>query len=161
MSRAVSCSSLCQLLRALLLGQCVRGIAVLRVLVSIVASYICILGYLLEYLPSKASLLVLLFLFLRVLLLYFLPLLGLLRALEYLPPIALAMLRLRFLLPQLASVPLTPIRLSSVSLASIILLQIVSQRSFMLYFSSFLSISNIGQITNTTQVDIVMEKLII
>ena len=66
---------------------------------SILASYIYILGYLLEYLPSKASLLVLLFLFLRVLLLYFLPLLGLFRALEYLPPIALIMLRLRFLLP--------------------------------------------------------------
>ena len=89
---------------------------------SILASYIRILGYLLGYLPSRASLLVLLFLFLRVLLLYFLPLLGLLRALEYLPPMALTMLRLRFLLPKLASIPSTPIRLSSVGLASIALL---------------------------------------
>jgi hypothetical protein len=60
--------------------------------VSILTSYIYILGYLLEYLPSKASLLVLLFLFLKVLLLYFLPLLGFLRALEYLPPIELTIL---------------------------------------------------------------------
>ena len=66
---------------------------------SILASYIYILGYLLEYLPSRASLLVLLFLFLKVLLLYFLPLLGLLRALKYLPPMALTILRLGFLLP--------------------------------------------------------------
>ena len=141
MSRAVSYSYLCQLLRVLLLGQCVRGITVLRVLVSILASYIRILGYLLGYLPSRASLLVLLLLFLRVLLLYFLPLLGLLRALEYLPPIALTMLRLKFLLPQSASIPLTPIHLSSVSPASIILLQMVSQRSFVVYFSSFLSLT--------------------
>jgi hypothetical protein len=60
--------------------------------VSVLASYIYILGYLLGYPPGRASLLVLLFLFLRVLLLYFLPLLGLLRALEYLPPIVLTML---------------------------------------------------------------------
>jgi hypothetical protein len=66
---------------------------------SVLASYIYILGYLLGHLPSRASLLVLLFLFLRVLLLYFLPLLGLLRALEYLPPISLTILPLRFLLP--------------------------------------------------------------
>ncbi len=89
---------------------------------SILASYIYILGYLLGYLPSKASLLVLLFLSLRVLLLYFLPLLGLLRAFRYLPPIVLTILRLRFLLPKLASIPLTPIYLSSISLTSIILL---------------------------------------
>ena len=63
---------------------------------SILANYIYILGYLLEHLPSRASLLVLLFLFLRVLLLYFLPLLGLLRALRYLLPIVLTILRLRF-----------------------------------------------------------------
>ena len=87
----------------------------------VLASYIYILGYLLGHLPSKANLLVLLFLFLRVLLLYFLPLLGLFRALKYLPPIALTMLWLGFLLPKLASVPLTSIRLSSVSLTSIIL----------------------------------------
>ena len=85
-------SSLCQLLRVLLLGWCVRGIVVLRVLVSVLASYIYILGYLLGRLPSRANLLILLFLFLGVLLLYFLPLLGLLRALKYLPPIALTML---------------------------------------------------------------------
>jgi hypothetical protein len=59
---------------------------------SVLASYIRILGYLLEYLPSRANLLVLLFLFLRVLLLYFLLLLGLLRALRYLPPIVLTIL---------------------------------------------------------------------
>src|SRR6266576_3497865 len=119
MLRAVSYSSLCQLLRVLLLSWCVRGIIVLYVLVFVLASYIYILGYLLGHLPSKASLLVLLFLFLRVLLLYFLPSLGLLGALECLPPMALTMLRLGFLLPQLASIPLTPIRLSSVSPASI------------------------------------------
>jgi len=89
--------------------------------VSILASYIRILGYLLGHLPSRANLLVLLFLFLRVLLLYFLPLLGLLRALRYLPPIVLTILRLMFLLPKLVSIPLTPIHLSSISLTSIIL----------------------------------------
>ena len=67
-------------------------IIVLYILVSILASYIRILGYLLGRLPSRANLLILLFLFLGVLLLYFLPLLGLLRALKYLPPIALTML---------------------------------------------------------------------
>jgi len=79
------------------------------------------LTYLLRHLPSKANLLVLLFLFLRVLLLYFLPLLGLLKALKYLPPIGLTILRLGFFLPKLASIPLTPIRLSSVGLTSVIL----------------------------------------
>jgi len=77
--------------------------------VSVLASYICILGYLLERLPSRANLLILLFLFLEVLLLYFLPLLGLLGALKCLPPIALTMLWLRLLLPKSASIPLTPI----------------------------------------------------
>ena len=127
MLRVVYYSSLCQLLRALLLSQCVRGITVLYILVSILASYICILGYLLGHLPSRANLLVLLFLFLIMLLLYFLPLLGLLRALKYLPPIALTMLQLRFLLSKLASVPLTSIYLSSVGLISIILWQMVFQ----------------------------------
>ena len=70
---------------------------------------------------SRANLLVLLFLFLRGLLLYFPLLLGLLRALRYLPPIVLTMLQLRFLLPKIASIPLTPIHLSSVGLTSIIL----------------------------------------
>ena len=88
---------------------------------SVLVNYIYILGYLLGHPPSKASLLVLLFLFLRVLPLYFLPLLGLLRALKCLPPIALTMLRLGFLLPQLAFVLLTPIHLSNVSPASIVL----------------------------------------
>ena len=68
------------------------GIIVLYILVSVLASYIRILGYLLGYLPSRANILVLLFLFLKVLLLYFLPLLGLFRALKYLPPIALTIL---------------------------------------------------------------------
>ena len=71
----------------------------LYILVFILASYIYILGYLLRPLPSKANLLDLLFLTLGVLLLYFLPLLGLFRALVYLPPIALTMLWLRFFLP--------------------------------------------------------------
>src|SRR6266550_2285022 len=97
MLRVVCYSSLCQLLRALLFSWCVGGIIVLYVLVSALASYIYILGYLLGYLPSRANLLVLLSLFLGVLLLYFLPLLGLLRALKYLPPIALTILRLTFL----------------------------------------------------------------
>ena len=88
---------------------------------SVLASYIYILGYLLGHLPSRANLLVLLFLFLKELLLYFLPLLGLLRALRYLLPIVLTMLRPGFLLSKTAFIPLTPIRLSSVSLASIIL----------------------------------------
>ena len=82
-------SYLCQLLRVLPLSWCVGGRAVLYTLVSVLAIHIYILGYLLGHLPSRANLLVLLFLFLRVLLLYFLPLLGLLRVLEYLPPMAL------------------------------------------------------------------------
>ena len=88
---------------------------------SILASYIYTLGYLLGYPPSKANLLVLLFLSLRVLLLYFLLLLGPLKALKYLPPIVLTMLWLGILLPKSDSIPLTPIYLSSVSLASIVL----------------------------------------
>src|SRR3984957_7180982 len=99
----------------------IRGITVLYILVSILASHIYILGYLLKYPPNRANLLVLLFLFLKVLLLYFLPLLGLLKALRYLPPIVLTMLWLRILLPKTASIPLTPIYLSSIGLTSIIL----------------------------------------
>jgi len=121
MLRVVYYSFLYQLLRVLLLSRCVRGIIVLYVLVSVLASYIRTLGYLLGHLPSKANLLVLLFLSLRVLLLYFPPLLGPLRALRYLPPIVLPMLWLRFPLPKFASVPLTPICLSSIGLTSIIL----------------------------------------
>jgi hypothetical protein len=60
--------------------------------VSILANYIYILSYLLGYLPSRANFLILLLLFLGVLLLYFLPLLGLFRAFRYLPPIILTML---------------------------------------------------------------------
>src|SRR6202030_2705262 len=97
------------LLRILLLSWCVRGIIVLYILVSILASYIYILGYLLGYLSNRANLLILLFLFLRVLLLYFLPLLGLLKALRYLPPIILTILRLRFLLFATASILLPSI----------------------------------------------------
>jgi len=121
MLRVVYYSFLCQLLRVLLLGWCVRGIIVLCVLVSILASYICTLGYLLGHPPSKANLLVLLFLFLRVLPLYFLPLLGPFRALRYLPPIALPILWLGFPLLKSTSIPLTPICLSSVGLTSIVL----------------------------------------
>src|SRR5436853_7942002 len=93
---------------------------VLYVLVFVLASYIRTLGYLLGPLFSRASLLDLLFLSLGVLPLCFLPLLDLLGALRLLPLIALTKLRLRFPLPTLASIPLTPIYLSSVSLASII-----------------------------------------
>ena len=82
-------NSLYQLLKALLFGWYIRGITILRVLVFVLASYIYTLGYLLGRLPSKASLLVLLFLSLGELLLYFLPLLGLLKALRFLSPIAL------------------------------------------------------------------------
>jgi hypothetical protein len=89
--------------------------------VSILASHIYILSYLLGHPFSKANLLILLLLFLGVLLLYFLPLLGLLRALKYLPPIVLTTLWLKFLLPKLAFIPLTPIHLSSVGPTSIIL----------------------------------------
>src|SRR6266568_3698551 len=118
----VACYSfLCQLLEALLLGWYVRGITVLRVLVIVLASYIRTSGYLLGHLPSKASPLVLLFLSLGVLLLCFLPLLGLLKALRTLSPIVLTILWLWFLLPALASAPSTPIYLSSISLASIVL----------------------------------------
>src|SRR6266568_2714881 len=94
---------------------------VLRVLVFALASHIRTLGYLLGPLPSKASLLDLLFLSLRVLPLCFLPLLDLLGALRLLPPMALTKLRLGLPSPALASVPLTPICLSSVSLASVVL----------------------------------------
>jgi hypothetical protein len=89
--------------------------------VSVLASYIYILGYLLGHLLSRANLLILLLLFLGVLLLYSLPLLSLLRALKYLLPIILTMLWLKFLLPKLVFVFLTPIYLFSVGLTSIIL----------------------------------------
>ena len=92
MLRAVYYSFLYQLLRALPLSWCVRGRAVLYTLVSVLAIHIYILGYLLGHLPSKASLLDLLSLSLGVLLLYFLPLLGLFRTLGFLPPIVLTML---------------------------------------------------------------------
>ena len=75
----------------------IKGITVLHILVSILANYIYILGYLLKYLLSVASLLVL-FLFLKVLLLYFLFLLGLFKALKYLPPIILIILQFGFFL---------------------------------------------------------------
>src|SRR6266702_3384404 len=118
----VACySSLCQLLKALLFGWYIRGMTVLYILVIVLASYICISGCLLGHLPSKASLLVLLLLSLGVLPLYFLPLLGLLEALRSLSPMALTMLWLWFLLPALASPLSTPMSLSSISLASIIL----------------------------------------
>jgi hypothetical protein len=67
-------------------------ITVLYILIFVLASYIYILGYLLRHLLSKASLLALLFLLLGVLLLYFLPLLSLFRALKLLPPIVLTIL---------------------------------------------------------------------
>src|SRR6266568_1294887 len=106
----VTCyNSLCQLIEILFLSWYIRGMTVLCVLVIVLASHIYTLSYLLGHLPSKASPLVLLFLSLGVLLLYFLLLLGLLRALRLLSPIALTILWLRFLLPALASIPSTPI----------------------------------------------------
>jgi hypothetical protein len=60
--------------------------------VFVLASHICTLGYLLKHLPNKASLLALLSLSLKILLLYFLLLLGFLKAFKYLPPITLTML---------------------------------------------------------------------
>jgi len=94
---------------------------VLRVLLIVLASHIRTSDYLLGHLPSKASPLVLLLLSLKVLLLCFLPLLGLFRALKTLSPMALTMLWLWFLLPTLVSAPLTPMCFSSVGLASIVL----------------------------------------
>ena len=92
----------------------------------VLASHVYILGYLLGHLLSKASLLGLLPLTLGVLLLYFLPLLGLFKALRFLPPTVLAILWLRYLLSRTASIPLTPIHLASVYLASVILPWLVS-----------------------------------
>src|SRR6266705_1764142 len=112
MLKVVYYSFLCQLLRTLLFNQCIRGITVLYVLVSVLANHIYTSGYLLKHPPNKANLLILLFLSLRVLPLYFLPLLGPLGALRYLPPMALTMLRLGILLPESDSVPSTPMRLS-------------------------------------------------
>src|SRR5436853_1893068 len=94
---------------------------VLHVLVFALASHIRTLGYLLGPLPSRASLLDLLFLSLGVLLLCFLPWLDLLGALGLLPPMALTKLRLGLPLPALASAPSTPMCLSSVGLASVVL----------------------------------------
>ena len=114
-------NSLCQLLRVLFFSWCVGGIIVLYILVSVLANHFRSLGYLLKHLPSKVNFLDLLFLFLRVLLLYFIFLLDLFKAPRYLPPIILTMLRLRFLLPKLAFIFLISIRLSSVGLVNIIL----------------------------------------
>src|SRR6266702_4722469 len=109
-------SFLCQLLKVLFLSWYIKGMTILHVLVFVLANYIHTSGYLLGHLPSKASLLVLLLLSLEILPLYFLPLLGLLKALRTLSPMALTMLWLWFLLRALASAPSTPICLSSVSL---------------------------------------------
>ena len=114
-------SSLCQLLAALLLNWYIGGMPVLHVLVFALASYIYTLGYLLGLLPNKARLLGLLFLSLKILPLYFLPLLGLLKALKLLPSIVLIILQLRFLLPISAFIFLTFICFFNVGLASIIL----------------------------------------
>jgi len=100
----------------LLFSWYIKGITVLYVLVSILTSHICILGYLLKPPLNRANLLILLFLFLKVLLLYFLPLLGLFKAFKYLLPIVLTMLQFGFLLPKLAFMPLTFMRLSSIIL---------------------------------------------
>ena len=88
----------------------------------VLASYICTLGYLLGYLLSEASLLDLLSLSLGVLPLCFLPLLGLLEALRFLPSMVLTMLWLGHLLSATASAPSSPMYLASVYLASVVLL---------------------------------------
>ena len=92
MLRVMCYSSLYQLLKALLFSWYIGGMPRQHALVFILASYIYTLGYLLGHLPSEASLLDLLSLSLGVLLLCFLPLLGLLGALGFLPPTALTML---------------------------------------------------------------------
>src|SRR6266702_8755635 len=94
---------------------------VLYVLVFVLASHICTSGYLLGHLPNKASFLALLSLSLKILPLYFLPLLGLFRAFEFSPPTALAMLWLGYLFSAKTSALSTPIRLASVYLASVVL----------------------------------------
>ena len=92
MLKVIYYSSLCQLLKALLLSWYIGGITGQYALVFVLASHICTLGYLLGHILSKASLLALLSLSLKILLLYFLPLLGLFGALKFLPPTALTML---------------------------------------------------------------------
>src|SRR6266571_4836670 len=88
---------------------CIRDMTILYVLVFVLANYIYTLGYLLGPLFNKTSLLNLLFLSLKVLLLCFLPLLGLFKALGLLPLIALTMLQLGFPLLVFTFAPLTPI----------------------------------------------------
>src|SRR6266704_1768255 len=78
---------------------------ILHILVFVLASHICTLGYLLGYLPNKASLLDLLLLSLRVLPLYFLPLLGLFKAFRLLSPMAFTILQLKLLLFMSAFTP--------------------------------------------------------
>ena len=129
---------LCQLPKTLFFSQYIKGITVLYVLVFVLASHICTLGYLLGLLPNKASLLVLLFLSLKVLLLCFLSLLGLFKAFGLLPPMALIMLQFRLLFPVLAFAFLTPMHFSNIGLASVVLWQMVLQCFFVLYFSPFL-----------------------
>ena len=121
MLKVICYSSLCQLLKVLFFSWYIKGIPVLYVLVFALASHIYTLGYLLGPLFSKASLLGLLFLFLKVLLLCFLPLLNLFKALKLLPPIALTKLQLRLPLPTLAFISLTSIYFFNISLANIIL----------------------------------------
>ena len=91
-------------------------------LVFVLANYIYILDYLLKHLPNRASLLALLSLFLKVLLLYFLLLLGLLRVFKFSPFIVLIMLWLGCFLFITVSAFLTLMRFTSVYLASVVLL---------------------------------------
>src|SRR6266702_2018163 len=91
-------------------------------LVFIWANHIDTSGYLLGHLPSKASLLALLSLFLKVLPLYFLFLLGLFKALKFSPLIVLAILWLRYLLSTTVFTLSTPIYFTNIYLANIILL---------------------------------------
>ena len=94
---------------------------VLYILVFALASHIYTLSYLLGPLFNNASLLNLLFLFLGMLPLYFLPLLALFGAFRLLSPIVLTRLQLRLFLPILASALLTPMYFFSVGLVSVML----------------------------------------
>ena len=94
---------------------------ILYILVFVLASNIYTLGYLLGHLPNKASLLNLLFLSLKILLLYFLPLLGLFKAFRLLSPMALTILQLKLLLFMSAFTPLIFIHFSNVGLTNVVL----------------------------------------
>ncbi len=121
MLKAMYYNSLYRLLKSLLFSQYIKGIIILHVLVFVLASHICILGYPLGPLPNKASLLILLFLSLKMLLLYFILLLSLFKAFGLLLRIILTMLQLGFLLLASTFAFLAPIHLSNIGLTNIVL----------------------------------------